>query len=107
VVTGSLKKGHGFNLNLTEDNIYGLGHQISGTITNIPHTTPRFGMSYSVQNIQGSFITGKLSYLKVPDINTMGMEFSRELVSPVLKYSGGLELRRTSTIINKGLDKLR
>ena len=103
VLSGNLKKENGFKLNMTEGNIFGMGHQISSSITNIPHTTPRFGMSYSVQNIQGSFITGKLNYLKVPDIKKMGLEFSRELVSPVLKYSGGLELSGTSTIIKDSL----
>ena len=103
LLSGNLKKGNGFKFNMTERNILGMGHQISNSITYIPNTTPRYGMSYSVQNIHGSFITGKLSYLKIPDINSMGLEFTRELVSPVLKYSGGLELRETSTIIKDSL----
>lgn len=103
LLSGNVKKMNGFKLNVTERNIFGMGHQISNSITYIPNTTPRFGMSYSVQNLQGSFITGKLSYLKVPDVKKLGVEFSRELVSPVLKYSGGLELSRTSTIINDSL----
>lgn len=103
LLSGGLKKKNGFKLIMTERNILGMGHQISNSITYIPNTTPRFGMSYSMQNIHGSFITGKLNYLKVPDINTVGLEFTRELVSPVLKYSGGLELRGTSIIIKDSL----
>ncbi len=103
ILLGGLKKNNGFNLNLTERNFLGMGHHISSSITNIPHTNPQFGISYSVQNIQGSFITGKLNYLKYSDIKKVGLEFSRELVSPVLKYSGGLELSGTSTIINDSL----
>jgi hypothetical protein len=103
VFTGSLKKGNGFKLSMTELNILGMGHQISSSIINIPHTAPQFGINYAIQNIQGSFITGKLTYLKEHDMKTEGLEFSRELVSPVLKYSGGLELSRTSTIIQDSL----
>ena len=103
VVSGNLKKKNGFNLNIEERNILGIGQQISGSLTSVPDTTPLIGMSYSDQNILGSLINGKLFYLEVPDIKSMGLEFSRELVSPVLKYSGGLELRRTSTIINDAL----
>ena len=103
VLSGGLKKANGFRLSMTDANILGLGHEISSAITRIPHTTPRLGISYSVQNIKGSFVTGKMTFLKVPDNNTEGLEFSRELVSPVLKYSGGLELRRTSERIHDSL----
>lgn len=103
LLSGSLKKGNGFKLSMTERNILGMGHQVSSSITTVSHTIPRFGVNYSVQNIKGSFITGKLAYLKVPDINTVGLEFTRELVSPVLKYTGGLELSGTSTIIKDSL----
>ncbi|MFC1509784.1 hypothetical protein ACFL60_08910, partial [Candidatus Omnitrophota bacterium] len=103
LLSGNVKKGNGFRFNITERNILGMGHQISNSITYISNTIPRFGMSYSVQNVQGSFITGKMNYLKTPDFNTVGLKFSRELVSPVLKYSGGLELRGTSTIIKDSL----
>ncbi len=103
VLSGSPKQNNGFKVSMTEGNILGLGHQVSGSLTSIPHIPPRFGLGYSVQNIKGTFISGKLAYLKVPEINTVGLEFSRELVSPVLKYSGGLELRKTSTIIHDSL----
>ncbi|MHB9031183.1 MAG: hypothetical protein ACYC9O_20645 [Candidatus Latescibacterota bacterium] len=103
LLTGGLKKGNGFKADITERNILGRGHQISSSFTIIPQAAPRFGMGYSVQNIKGSFITGNLTYLKVPQINSVGLDFSRELVSPVLTYSGGLELRRTSAKINDSL----
>ena len=103
MLTGSQKQGNGFSLSMTERNIGGLGHQISSSMSYISPNPLRFGINYSVQNIHGSFVTGKLTYLKLADIKMEGLEFSRELVSPVLKYSGGLEISRTSRKIEDSL----
>jgi len=49
-----------------------------------------------MQNIRGSFITGTLEYAKLSSKETAALAMSRELVSPVLRYVGGLDLIRTS-----------
>jgi hypothetical protein len=56
-----------------------------------------------MQNIHGSFITGKLGYAKMPGRETAGLVLSRELVSSVLRYTGGLDLRRTSITVPDSL----
>jgi hypothetical protein len=92
------KEGNGLKGGLAEQNLFGLGHQVSVTGRLIPDANPRLGWDtdYSVQNIHGSFITGKLEYVKMPGKESMGLGLSRELISPVLRYAGGLDLRRTS-----------
>ncbi|MBN1423182.1 hypothetical protein JXA88_01375 [Candidatus Fermentibacteria bacterium] len=104
-LSGSLKEGNRLGAGLTEQNLLGLGHQVSMAATLTPHATPRLGFDtdYSVQNIHGSFITGKLKYVRVPEEETAGLAFSRELVSPILRYVGGLDLRRTSTTVPDSL----
>ncbi len=104
-LSGSLKEGNRLKVSLAEQNILGLGHQVSVAATLFPNTTPRLGFdtNYSVQNIRGSFITGALEYVKMPGKETAGFALSRELISPVLKYAGGLDLRRTSIAVEDSL----
>jgi hypothetical protein len=92
-LAGSLKEGNGFRASLTEQNLFGLGQQISGTLTAIPGISPRVDARYSVQNIRGSFVTGQAGYSKMPGEKAIAFGLSRELVSSVLGYAGGLDLR--------------
>ena len=102
-LSGSLKEGNRLKVSLAEQNLLGLGHQISGAVTSIPHVRSSFDTKYSVQNIRGSFVTGQAEYVKMPDKETVGLTFSRELVSPVLRYAGGVDLRRTSITVADSL----
>ena len=101
----SLKEGNRLKVSLVEQNLLGLGHQVSVATTLNPDAIPRWGFdtNYSVQNIHGSFITGELDYLKMPGKEAAGLIFSRELISPVLRYAGGLDLRRTSITVSDSL----
>ena len=102
-LSGSLKEGNRLKVSLAEQNLLGLGHQISGAVTMIPNVRPGFDTKYSMQNIRGSFVTGKVEYVKMPDKETAGLALSRELISPVLRYAGGLDLRRTSITVPDSL----
>ncbi len=101
----SLKEGNILKVKLTEQNLLGLGHQVSVATTLIPNATPRLGFdtSYSMQNIHGSFVTAKLDYVKVSGKEAAGLALSRELISPLLRYAGGLDLRRTSIAVPDSL----
>jgi hypothetical protein len=101
----SLKEDNRFKASLAEENLLGLGHEVSVATTRTPDARPRWGFetSYSVQNIRGSFISAKLEYGKVPGKETAALTLSRELVSPVLRYAGGLELRKTSFAVPDSL----
>jgi hypothetical protein len=104
-LSGSLKEGNRLKVSLADQNLLGLGHQVSVAATLDPSATPRLGFNtnYSMQNIHGSFITGKLEYVKMPGKETAGLVLSRELISPVLRYAGGLDLRRTSIAVPDSL----
>ncbi len=94
----TLREGNRLKVSLAEQNLLGLGHQVYVAGTLDPKATPRLGFdaSYSMQNIRGSFITGSLEYAKLSGKETAALTMSRELVSPVLRYAGGLDLIRTS-----------
>ncbi|MFH1219693.1 MAG: hypothetical protein V1694_04495 [Candidatus Eisenbacteria bacterium] len=104
-LSGSLKGGNRLKGGLAEQNLLGLGHQVSVVGKLTPNATPRLGFhaTYSVSNIHGSFITGTLEYLKMPGNETAGLALSRELISPVLRYAGGLDIRRTSIAVPDSL----
>ena len=93
-----LRGGKHLKATLTERNLLGLGHQVSAAGARNPDVTPRLGFraKYSVSNIHGSFITGTLEYVKMPGNETTDLAFSRDLISPVLRYAGGFDLRRAS-----------
>jgi hypothetical protein len=104
-LSGSPKEGNRLKVSLTEQNLLGLGHEISGAVT-----LDLGGMrksesvtSYAVPNIHGSFVAGKLDYAKKPGQEAEGLAFSRELISPVLTYVGGLDLRRASSEVEDSL----
>lgn len=101
----SLKPGNRLSVSLIEQNLLGLGHRIAVAATRTPDATPRLGLdaSYSVQNVRGSFVTGKADYVKVPGQETAGLSLFRTLISPVLRYAGGLDLRRTSIVVPDSL----
>ncbi len=99
----SPKEGNGLKASLTEQNLLGLGHQVSGGLTIVPELSPRFDTKYSVQNIGGSFVDGQVGYVKMPGERSTAFALSRELVSSVLGYAGGLDLRRTSIVVADSL----
>jgi len=100
-LSGRLKEGNSLKVRLAEKNLLGLGYQVSAAATVFPNANPRLGFdtSFSMQNILGSFITGKLEYVKMPGKETAGFALSRELISPVLRYVGGLNLARASIAV--------
>jgi hypothetical protein len=103
MLSGSPKEGNGLKASLTEQNLLGLGHEVSAAVTIVPDVSPRIDTKYSVQNIRGSFVTGQAEYLRMPGEQTTAFGLSRELVSSVLRYAGGLDLRRTSITVPDSL----
>lgn len=103
MLSGSPEEGNGVKVSLTEQNLLGLGHQVSGAVTVIPNVSPRFDTKYSVQNIRGSFVNGRVGYVNMASEKTTDFGLSREPVSSVLGYAGGLDLRRTSIVVADSL----
>jgi hypothetical protein len=103
MLSGSMKEEDHLKVSLAEQNLLGLGHEISGAVTMIPNVRSRFDTKYSVQNIRGSFVTGQVEYLNAPGKEATAFGLSREPISPVLRYAGGLDLRRTSITVPDSL----
>jgi hypothetical protein len=96
-LSGSLKEGNRLKVRLADRNLLGLGHQVSTAVTLVPDGTSRLesDMSYAAHNIFGSFIDGELEYLNMPGREAVGLALSRALIPHVLRYAGGLDLRRS------------
>ena len=96
-LSGGLREQNGFRVSLAEKNFLGRGHGVSTAVTLMPNERRKVGYhaGYLVQNIRGSFITGELEYVNLPERESGGLSLSRELISPVLRYAGGLDLSRT------------
>jgi len=107
-LSGRLKEDNRLKVRIVEQNILGLGHEISAAVTQTPDDTSRVGfdMRYAVPNILGSFIDGGLEYRNMLGKKTAGLALSRELIPHVLKYAGGLDLRRTSIDVEDSLGTL-
>jgi hypothetical protein len=104
-LSGHLKEGNRLNVRLAERDVLGLGHQLSAAVTLVPADTSRLGldMRYAVPNILGSFINGELEYLNQPGRTSTGLVLSRKLIPHVLRYAGGLDLRRTAIDVEDSL----
>lgn len=104
-LSGRLKEGNRLSVRLAERNLLGWGHHISTAITLVPADTSRsgFDIRYAVPNILGSFIDGELEYLNQPGRTSTGLALSRELIPHVLRYAGGLDLRRTAIEVEDSL----
>jgi hypothetical protein len=97
----SLKEGNRMKVTLAERNLLGLGHQVSAAGMLAPHATSRSGFDahYAVSNLHGTFVSGMVEYVRLPDQEISSFAFSRELISPILRYAGGLNLMRTSITV--------
>lgn len=90
MLSGSLKEGNRLKVSLTERNVLGLGHRVSGALTLTPDAGSRVDTKYSAQNIRGSFVDADMAYFTMPDEREVGLTLTRDLVSPVLRYAGGV-----------------
>lgn len=102
-LSASPKEGNGLKTSLTEQNLLGLGHEVSGALTIVPDLRPTFDAEYSVDNIRGYFVDGQVGYARSPWKRATAFALSRDLVSSVLEYAGGLNLVRTSIVVADSL----
>lgn len=87
------------NLSVFEKNIFGLGHQME---LEFPFDTeksnyPGFGINYTVNNINKSFINLKTFYLDGLGQKSYGFSLARALVSSTTKYAGGISVTQMYT----------
>lgn len=87
------------SLKLTERNIFGLGHQISGNLQNRLNTKEQaFFARYSINNIKNSFIRLDLEYSNEFNNNSRrSVNLSRPFYSVFAKNAGGIFFENTLT----------
>jgi outer membrane protein assembly factor BamA len=86
---GGLKAG---KLDLYELNFLGIGHRIMANVYyDFNESRPMwgYGLSYTTENILGTFIQAGLQYRDAYDTKSAGIYFDRPFVTPDIKYSYG------------------
>lgn len=94
-----LKKG---SASVFDKNIFGLGHEFGLDVPfdNVAPHSPGIGFHYLVNNIQKTFINLNVYYLTGLGSKTYGLDLSRNLVSSLTKYAGGISFRHMYTTFN-------
>jgi len=92
-----IKSSNNFSIKVWNENLYGLGHRIEGEASVITNRSPvaRFDVGqYTIRNINGSFIQGKLGYAYVDDQHQYNISFSRGYLPPTINTGLGMAYRR-------------
>ncbi|MDA3954099.1 MAG: hypothetical protein PF485_10660 [Bacteroidales bacterium] len=86
-------------IELYENNIAGLGHELSGSLYLNAEENPTTGykFNYNINNLGGSFLKTKIQYLNAFETKSFGLELNRSFFAYSTKWAGGLKLKRTST----------
>ncbi|MEQ9443784.1 MAG: hypothetical protein RIG62_32390 [Cyclobacteriaceae bacterium] len=82
------------DLEVTNRNVLGTGHELSNQIIVEPDEVPKVGYEgrYVIPNIRGSFIEGQFRYRHTERDDIRSIEFDRRFVVPSIRYAGGLEV---------------
>lgn len=92
---GSLKR---FSLNLRNNNMGGIGHELSNEIIYDRRQTPSLGYrgAYIIPNIGGRFLNGRLLFAHTDFEKTIGGNLQRTFYTPEVRWAGGLQIDRTT-----------
>jgi hypothetical protein len=84
-------------LSISHYNLLGFGHQFMATLywnaKNTPHTGFRF--SYGIENLAGTFATGKLEYTHRWDQESYKVSISKDIRATSFKNAGGIMFENT------------
>nr|WKN40083.1 hypothetical protein K4G66_15420 [Tunicatimonas sp. TK19036] len=82
------------DLEVTNRNVLGTGHELSNRIIVEPDEVPKVGYEgrYHIPNIRGSFIEGEFWYRHTEREDIRSVIFNRRFVVPAIRYAGGLEV---------------
>jgi len=99
----------GFNVNLNsinagqielwDNNIFGIGHKLQGNIIfdYLKTGNPGIETFYNISNFQGTFIKSQFYYMNSFETESYGLELQRDLFSYKTRYIGGLKVFKTET----------
>ncbi len=82
------------DVNVWNTNMLGLGHRLSYTAHYNFNREPKYGydISYKMNNIGTSLTSLELKHVNKPDIVTSKIELTRDFVTPIMHFGGGLGL---------------
>jgi len=86
-------------IELWDNNIFGIGHKLQGNIIfdYLKTGNPGIETFYNISNFQGTFIKSNFYYLNSFDTKRYGFEVQRDLFSYKTRYIGGLRVFKTET----------
>ncbi len=95
-------RGHfsSYSLSVQNNNIFGIGHRLTTEGLYRSDGSPALGYagSYTVQNVNGSFINATLSGSYTDIRRGAGLSLQRPFFTPDIRWAGGLELQRLEQI---------
>ncbi|MFW5915973.1 MAG: hypothetical protein ACOCTM_00725 [Bacteroidota bacterium] len=96
---GSINSGE---FQLFDNNFLGFGHKIQTNILfdYFKNSNPGIETYYRLNNIQRSFINGRIYYLDAFETRRYGLEFNRDFYSYRTRVAGGSKVYKTSTTRN-------
>jgi len=82
-----------------DNNFFGMGHKFQANLIfdYFKPSNPGIETLYKVNNIQGTFIQGRLYYLNAFETNRYGIELKRDFYSYKTRMAGGMSVFRTHT----------
>ncbi|MEO0330268.1 MAG: hypothetical protein AAF223_01080, partial [Bacteroidota bacterium] len=82
------------DVEVTNVNILGTGHELSNAIIIEPNESPQVGYEgrYRIPNVRGSFIEGELRYRYTMGDHIRSVALNRRFVVPDIRYAGGIDI---------------
>ena len=86
-------------IQLFDNNFFGMGHKLQANLMfdYFQPSNPGIETFYKVNNIQGTFLEGRLYFLNAFETNRYGFELSRDFFSYKTRMAGGMSIYRTHT----------
>lgn len=78
--------------NIQDQNFLGLGQQFEQSVTYRAPDRTDFSGSYTIANIDNTYISSRISYFTGPHRTITGLSFERPFYSPLARWAGGLAL---------------
>ncbi len=82
------------DVNVWNTNMLGLGHRLSYTAHYNLNREPKYGydIAYKMNNIGTSLTSLELKHVNKPDLVTSKIELTRDFITPIMRFGGGLSL---------------
>lgn len=87
-------------LGVWDKNIFSRGDEINNYLHWNSHETRNLGFegTYLFNNILGSFVDSKISYINLSSSKTFGIDVTKNFITPTTRYAGGFSFYRNSEL---------